>query len=60
MRENEGNSEKNGFEECQAAHGVRPEKGHLAPESKMANGKVCDHVLDKLHPPFLLPALNGI
>jgi hypothetical protein len=42
---------KNGFEECQATPGVRPEKGHLAPVFKMTNEIVCDHVLDKLHPP---------
>jgi hypothetical protein len=26
--------EKNGFEECQVAPGVRPKKGHLEPEVK--------------------------
>jgi hypothetical protein len=44
---------KNRFEECQAAPGVRPEKGHLTPEVKMANEIVCDHAWDKLCPPFL-------
>jgi hypothetical protein len=39
---------------------VRPEKGHLASEVKVANEIACDHVWDKLYPPFLLPALNGI
>jgi hypothetical protein len=56
MRENESNSEitKNtGFEEYQVASGVRPEKGHLTPEVKMANEIVCDHVRDRLYPPFL-------
>jgi hypothetical protein len=53
MRDNDCNSEKNGCEECQSTPGVRPEKGHLAPEFKMASELVCNHVLDKLHPPFL-------
>jgi hypothetical protein len=36
MRDNECNSKtnKNGFEECHIALGVRTEKGHLAPEVK--------------------------
>jgi hypothetical protein len=42
MRDNER------FEECHVAPGARPEKGHLAPEVKMANEIVCDHVWDKL------------
>jgi hypothetical protein len=33
--------------------GVRPEKGHLAPEVKMANEIICDDVWDKLYPLFL-------
>jgi hypothetical protein len=41
-------------------HGVKPEKGHLAPEVKVANEIACDHVWDKLYPSFLYPALNGI
>jgi hypothetical protein len=61
MRENKCNSEttttkkkKNpGFEECHIAPRVRPEKGHLVPEVQMANEIVCDHVWDKLYPPFL-------
>jgi hypothetical protein len=32
---------------------VRPEKGHLAPEVKVANEITCDHVWDKLYLPFL-------
>jgi hypothetical protein len=51
---------KTGFEVCQVAPGVRPEKGHLTPEVKMVNEIVCDHVWDKLYPPFLIPVLNGI
>jgi hypothetical protein len=43
---------KTGFEECQIAPGVRPEKGHLAPEVKIANEIVCEHVWDKLYPPI--------
>jgi hypothetical protein len=59
MRDNEYNSEtnkqtkKNRFEECHIGPGVKPEKGHLAPEVKMANEIVCDHVWDKLYLPFL-------
>jgi hypothetical protein len=30
--------------------GVRPEKGHLAPEVKVASEIACDHVWDKLCP----------
>jgi hypothetical protein len=54
--ERECNSEinkKSGFEEHHIALGVRPEKDHLTPEVKMANEIVCDHVWDKLYPPFL-------
>jgi hypothetical protein len=44
MRDNEYNSEtnkqKNRFEEGQVAPGMRPAKGHLAPEVKMANDKL--------------------
>jgi hypothetical protein len=32
---------------------VRPEKDHLTPEVKMVNKIVCDHVWDKMYPPFL-------
>jgi hypothetical protein len=32
---------------------VKPEKGHLTPEVKIANKIVHDHVWDKLYPPFL-------
>jgi hypothetical protein len=31
---------------------VRPEKGHLAPEVKMAYEIVCDLVWEKLNPPI--------
>jgi hypothetical protein len=41
-------NEKTRFEERQVAPGTRPEKGHLAPEVKMANEIICDHVWDKL------------
>jgi hypothetical protein len=41
---------KTGFEECHMALGVRPEKGHLALEVKMASETVCDQVWDKLLP----------
>jgi hypothetical protein len=41
--------QQNGLEEYHVAPWVRPEKGHLAPEVKMANGIVWD----KLYPPFL-------
>jgi hypothetical protein len=34
---------------------VRPEKGHLTPEVKMANETVCDHGWDKLYPHFCNP-----
>jgi hypothetical protein len=46
MRDNECNSEagKIRLEECQVAPGMRPEKSHLAPEVKMSNEIVCDHV----------------
>jgi hypothetical protein len=29
------------------------EKGHLALEVKITNEIICDHVWDKLYPPFL-------
>jgi hypothetical protein len=56
-RDNECNREtnrkkKNRFEECHIAPGVRPGKGHLTPEVKMANEIVYDHVWDKLYPPI--------
>jgi hypothetical protein len=57
-RENECNSEtnkqtKNQFEKCQVAPGVRTEKGHFAPEVKIANEIICDHIWDNLYSPFL-------
>jgi hypothetical protein len=47
--------QKSRSEKCHVAPGVRPEKGNLAPEVKMANETVCDHVWDKLYctPSFL-------
>jgi hypothetical protein len=45
-------NKKNGFGECHVAPGVRPEKDYLAPEVKMTSEIVCDHVWDKLSPPF--------
>jgi hypothetical protein len=62
MRDNECNSEtnKNRFEECQVAVGTRSEKGHFTPQVKIANEIICDHVWDKLFPPLLYPALNGV
>jgi hypothetical protein len=45
--------QKTRFEECQVAPGARPEECHLTPEVKVANKIVCDHVWDKLYPPFL-------
>jgi hypothetical protein len=41
-------NKKNG----KVALGARPEKGHLAPEVKIANEIICDHVWDKLYPPI--------
>jgi hypothetical protein len=46
MRDNECNikTEQNNinrFEECQVAPGMRPEKGHLVPEVKIANEIIC-------------------
>jgi hypothetical protein len=32
--------------------GVRSEKGHFAPEVKVANEITCDYVWDKLYPPL--------
>jgi hypothetical protein len=61
-RDNECISEtnkENKFEECHIIPGVRPEKGHLASEVKMANEIVCDHAWDKPYPTFLHPILNG-
>jgi hypothetical protein len=37
-------NKKNRFEGCQVIPGVRPEKGHLTPEVKIANKIICDHV----------------
>jgi hypothetical protein len=56
MRDNECNSEtskqkKTGLRNV--APRVRPEEGHLAPEVKTASELICDHVWDKLYPPFL-------
>jgi hypothetical protein len=34
---------------------VIPEKGHLAPEVKMAIEMVCDHIWDRLYPHFCSP-----
>jgi hypothetical protein len=48
MRATVRQKKKNGFEECHVTPGARPGKGHLAPEVKMANGIVCDHVWEKL------------
>jgi hypothetical protein len=31
--------------------GVKPEKGHLTPEVKVANEITCDHIRDNLYPP---------
>jgi hypothetical protein len=56
MRDNECNSEekkKTGFQEWHIAPGVRQEKGHHTPEVRIANEIVCDHIWDKLYPPFL-------
>jgi hypothetical protein len=47
------NKAKQGFEEYQVAPGVRPEKGHLTPVVKIANELICEHIWDKLYPPFL-------
>jgi hypothetical protein len=44
---------KIGFEEFQVAPGLRPEKGHLTPEVKIANKIICDCVWDKMYPPSL-------
>jgi hypothetical protein len=38
---------KNGFKKYHIAPGVRPEKGHLFPDVKMANEIVYDHIWDK-------------
>jgi hypothetical protein len=63
IRDNEGDNEynnetnkqtKNRFEEYQVAPGVRPEKGHLAPQFKIANEIICDHYGSSCtFPPFL-------
>jgi hypothetical protein len=47
------NKAKKRFEECQVAPVARPEKGHLTPETKISNDIICDHVWDKMYPPFL-------
>jgi hypothetical protein len=44
---------KKGLEECQVAPRARPEKGHLAPEVKIANEIIGVHVWDNPYPPFL-------
>jgi hypothetical protein len=44
MRDNECSRQTNRFEECQVAPGARPEKGHLAPEVKIASERICDHI----------------
>jgi hypothetical protein len=52
-RDNECSSETNkkpGFEECHSAPGMRPEKGHLAPEVQMVNVTVYG---TSCTPPFL-------
>jgi predicted membrane protein len=54
-RDNECNSETNKQKKWiwGMSPGVRPEKGHLTPEVKMANEIACDHVWDKLYSSFL-------
>jgi hypothetical protein len=57
-RDNECNSEtknkqKIRLEACHVVPGVRPEKGHLTPEVKMANEIAFDYIWDELYPPFL-------
>jgi hypothetical protein len=47
----ETNKQKNGFEECQAASGTRPE--NVSPQKLKWPMKYSDYVCDKLHPPFL-------
>jgi hypothetical protein len=53
MRDNECNSETEKKWIWGMSPGVRPEKGHLDLEVKIANEVVCNHVLDRLYPPFL-------
>jgi hypothetical protein len=55
VRDNECNSKTNKQKNriLGMSTGVRPEKGHLAPEVKMATETVCDYVWDKLYLPFL-------
>jgi hypothetical protein len=60
MRNNECCSETKKNPIWGMSPGVRPEKGHLAPEVKVANEIACDHVWDKLYPQFLYPALKSI
>jgi hypothetical protein len=44
--------QKTGFEKCHIAPGGKLEKGHLALDVKMTNEIICDHLWDKLYPPF--------
>jgi hypothetical protein len=53
MRDNECNSKTKKTQIWGMSPGVRPEKCHLTPEVKMVNEIACDHVWDKLYPPFL-------
>jgi hypothetical protein len=41
------------FGECHITPGVKPEKGHLTLEVKMANEIIYDHIWDKVYPPVL-------
>jgi hypothetical protein len=50
--DNEGNSERK-KQIWGRSSGVRPDKGHLIPEVKIANEIICEHVWDKLYLPFL-------
>jgi hypothetical protein len=53
MRDNEGYSETKKNQIWRMSPGVRPEKGHLTSEVKVASERACDHVWDKLYPAFL-------
>jgi hypothetical protein len=44
VKQNNNNKNKNRFEECQVAPGVRPENDHLTLEAKIAHEIICDHV----------------
>jgi hypothetical protein len=46
MRVNEckNETEKNRFEKCHVAPGMRPQKSHLTPEVDVANEIICEHV----------------